>query len=72
MGRRSAATAPVDGEIAAPTTTARAKEPLTASKRIKLPDTNKRKAVSLESTDILQARTGRHKGATYMMHVFEN
>jgi hypothetical protein len=40
------ATATTDGGIAAPTTTARATEPLTASKRIKLPDTNKRKAVS--------------------------
>jgi hypothetical protein len=34
------ATATIDGEIAASTPTARATEPLTASKRIKLPDTN--------------------------------
>jgi hypothetical protein len=60
------ATATIDGEIAAPTTTARATEPLTASKRIKLPDTNKRKAVCLEPTDVLQVKIGRHKGAAYI------
>jgi hypothetical protein len=57
------ATATIDGEIAAPTSTARATEPLTASKRIKLPDTNKRKAVCLESNDVLQVKIGRHRGA---------
>jgi hypothetical protein len=37
------ATAMTDGVIDAPTSAARAAEPFTASKRIKLPDTNKRK-----------------------------
>jgi hypothetical protein len=58
------ATAPADGGVATPTTTARA--PLPASKRIKLPDTNKGKAVNLESTDTLQARIGKHKGAAHI------
>jgi len=60
------ATAAIGDEIAAPTTAARATEPLTASKRIKLPDTNKRKAVCLEPTDVLQVKIGRHKGAAYI------
>ena len=67
------ATATIDGEIAASTPTARATEPLTASKRIKLPDTNKRKAVCLEPTDVLQVKIGRHKGAAYItVYIFEN
>jgi hypothetical protein len=60
------ATATIDDEIAAPTTAARATEPLTASKRIKLPGTNKRKAVCLGPTDGLQVKIGRHKGAAYI------
>jgi hypothetical protein len=56
------AAATIDGGIAASTPTARATEPLTASKRIKLPDINKRKAVCLESTDVLQVKIGRHRG----------
>jgi hypothetical protein len=63
-------TATTDGEIAAPTTTARATEPSTASKRIKLPGTNKRKAVCLESTDVLQVKIGGHKGGG--IYIFEN
>ena len=60
------ATATIDDEITAPTTAARATEPLTASKRIKLPDTNKRKAVCLEPTDVLQVKIGRHRGAAHI------
>jgi hypothetical protein len=60
------ATAAIDHEITAPTTAARATEPLTASKRIKLPETNKRKAVCLEPTEVLQVKIGRHKGAAYL------
>jgi hypothetical protein len=60
------ATATIDGEIAVPTTTARATESLAVFKRIKLPDTNKRKAVRLESTDVLQVKIGRHRGAAYI------
>jgi hypothetical protein len=60
------ATVAIDGEIAAPTSAVRATGPLTAFKRIKLPDTNKRKAVCLESTDVLQVKIGRHKGAAYI------
>jgi hypothetical protein len=68
------ATDTIDDEITAPTTTAaRATGPLTASKRIKLPDTNKRKAVCLEPTDVLQEKIGRHKGAAYInLYIFEN
>jgi hypothetical protein len=51
-----------DDEITAPTTAARATEPLTASKRIKLPDTNKRKAACLEDWKA-------HRGSIY---IFEN
>jgi hypothetical protein len=60
------ATAAIDGEIAALITTAETTAPLMASKRIKLPGITKRKAVSLEPTDILQAKIGRHKGAAYI------
>jgi hypothetical protein len=62
------ATATIDDEITAPTTAARATEPLTASKRIKLPDTNKRKAVCLEPTDVLQVKIGRQH-ALYILAV---
>jgi hypothetical protein len=64
------ATAAVDGEIAAPTTTARAAGPLAASKRIKLPDTNKRKAASLEC-DRHPPNEDR-KTQRGSIHIFEN
>jgi hypothetical protein len=35
-----------------------------------LADANKRKAVNLGSTDVLQAKIGRHKGPAYI-HIFE-
>jgi hypothetical protein len=60
------ATAVIDGVIAAPTSAARAAAPSTASKRIKLPDTNKRKTACLELTDVLQVKIGRHNGAAHI------
>ena len=35
-------------------------------KRIKLPDTNKRKTACLELTDALQVKIGRHRGAAHI------
>jgi hypothetical protein len=65
------AAAAAGGEIAALTTnttkaTALPTSQLKASKRIKLPDTNKRKAVNLGPNDILQAKIGKCKGAAYI------
>jgi hypothetical protein len=47
----------------------RAAAPSTASnmsKRIKLPDTNKRKTACLELTDVLQVKVGGHRGAAHI------
>jgi hypothetical protein len=59
------ATAVIDGVIAAPTSAARAAAPFTASKRIKLPDTNKRKTACLGLTDVLHVKIGRLRGAAH-------
>jgi hypothetical protein len=66
-GAAPAAAAAGGGDAALTTnttmTTAQPAPQTNASKRIKLPDITKKKAVDLEPDDILQAKIGKHRGS---------